>query len=453
MQRSIALAAAAAFAAPAFGQGAAPAPTRIGAAAAVKGQVRAQAPASVGRVVESGKPLYLNDHVTTDKAGKLQVMLLDETVFTVGPESDMVLDQFVYDPFTDSGKIAATVTKGVFRFVTGKVARRDPSHMKIKLPVGTIGIRGTVATFTADAENTTAIILGPGGHGDSNESRGAITFENNGVQRVIDEPGHGVTCKLGESPSKVMDLSDVANKISAELSVKPEGKSSKGAVGGSASASKESGEETAKGQAPALAALTDSVVAQGSAKLLNQAADDAVQGFGDGTATWEQARQVQAGTGFFFSGHAPIACSGACINSSNPNNPQGALQLYIDFGARTVGGFTAATGPSGSQGSFIHIHNINTIGDRLEQTIGSSGGSNPISFESLSGNATLTLSGANLGSYTSTSGGSGSFSGSVITLQNAGGVAAANAKTDLQFSGLNNTSQSISASGTFLAPR
>lgn len=100
--------------------------TKIGTAAAVAGAVRAVSEGAVGRVVSSGKPLFLNDHVTTDAAGRLQVLLLDETIFTLGPNSDMVLDDFVYDPKTSAGKITATIAKGAFRFVTGKVAQRDP---------------------------------------------------------------------------------------------------------------------------------------------------------------------------------------------------------------------------------------------------------------------------------------------------------------------------------------
>jgi hypothetical protein len=33
--------------------------------------------------------------------------------------------------------------KGIFRWVTGKVARKSPGQFRVKLPVGTIGIRGT----------------------------------------------------------------------------------------------------------------------------------------------------------------------------------------------------------------------------------------------------------------------------------------------------------------------
>jgi hypothetical protein len=71
------------------------------------------------------------------------VLLLDETVFTIGPNGDMVIDEFVYDPNNSRDKITARLQKGVFRWVTGEVARKNPANMKVTLPVGAIGIRGT----------------------------------------------------------------------------------------------------------------------------------------------------------------------------------------------------------------------------------------------------------------------------------------------------------------------
>src|SRR5688572_10275402 len=87
--------------------------TDIGVAAAVRGAVSAVAPGreAVGRVISSGKPLYLNDKVKTGKGGRLQIMLLDETTFTIGQDSEMLLDEFVYDPATSSGKVSAKIVK------------------------------------------------------------------------------------------------------------------------------------------------------------------------------------------------------------------------------------------------------------------------------------------------------------------------------------------------------
>jgi len=116
---------------------------RMGAAADVRGTVYWLTGDGRQLPVTAGSPVYTGEHVITGANSRLQLLLLDETAFTMGPNSDMVLDEFVYDSNTNSEKIAASVSKGIFRWVTGKAARKDPANMKVKLPVGIIGIRGT----------------------------------------------------------------------------------------------------------------------------------------------------------------------------------------------------------------------------------------------------------------------------------------------------------------------
>ena len=138
------------------------APLNIGVASAVRGAVNATAPGAAGRVVETGKAVYSHDKITTGPEGKLQILLLDQTSFTIGANSEMELDEFVFDPATNVGKVSAKIVKGAFRFVTGKVARRDPASMQVATPVGTIGIRGTMTAGTVSSTEGTFVLLGPG---------------------------------------------------------------------------------------------------------------------------------------------------------------------------------------------------------------------------------------------------------------------------------------------------
>jgi hypothetical protein len=78
----------------------------------------------------------------TGANGRVQLLLADKTTFVIGPHSDMVLDEFVYDTDHSPGKVMAEVAKGVFRFVTAKVGG-TPRGEKVILPVMVIGIRGT----------------------------------------------------------------------------------------------------------------------------------------------------------------------------------------------------------------------------------------------------------------------------------------------------------------------
>ena len=131
-----------------------------GVSAAVTGDVRlSKATGEVGILVESGMPVYLGDRIVTSSGAGLQVLLLDETVLTIGPNSDVAIDEFVYDPTTGDGRIIADMAKGVMRFVTGKIPLNNPSSMDVNLPVGSIGIRGTIGlirSMTAEQANEIA---------------------------------------------------------------------------------------------------------------------------------------------------------------------------------------------------------------------------------------------------------------------------------------------------------
>ena len=133
-----------------------------GVSAAVTGEVLlAKSAGEIGTLVESGMPVYLGDRITTSPNAGMQILLLDETVFTIGPNSDIAIDEFVYDPVTGDGRIVADMARGVMRFVTGKIPLNNPASMDINLPVGSIGIRGTIGLIrSVSAEQANQIMPG-----------------------------------------------------------------------------------------------------------------------------------------------------------------------------------------------------------------------------------------------------------------------------------------------------
>jgi len=150
---------------------------QAGVAAAVRGSVKLvsfETPKAVGKNVSSGDPIYLGDRIESGPKAGLQVMLMDETIFTIGADSAIVIDKFIYDPARSAGKVSAKVLKGVFRFVSGRVAANKPSDMEVKLPNGTIGIRGTSAGgFVRDGVSE-VVLLGPGTSNNVGEPGGRI---------------------------------------------------------------------------------------------------------------------------------------------------------------------------------------------------------------------------------------------------------------------------------------
>ena len=124
-------------------------PTKIGVAAAVNQNLTGTPPASPSRVLEIGNDVFHRERLVTDARGQAQMLFLDGSAFTVGPDSDLQLDEFVYDPASGTGKLAATAAKGVIRFVGGKLSKNQP--VTISTPTATIGIRGGIGIVSVDA--------------------------------------------------------------------------------------------------------------------------------------------------------------------------------------------------------------------------------------------------------------------------------------------------------------
>lgn len=145
---------------------------------------------AIGRIVGSGKPVYLNDRLTTGASGRLQIRLKDDTLFTIGPNSSIVIDEFIYDPSSSLGRVAASILQGVFQFVTGKVGKKRPENMKVTLPACTIGVNGTAVMGRVEPGRDTVVL-----------STGAIAVGNGAGQARLAQAGYAVTVDAGRAPS------------------------------------------------------------------------------------------------------------------------------------------------------------------------------------------------------------------------------------------------------------
>ena len=193
-----------------------PGAVQAGVAAAVQGDVKITTAGLPEHVLKSGDLVLMGDQIETGKNGKLQVLLLDETVFTLGPLSAITVDEFVYDPKNDDGKVRASMLKGIFRVVSGKVAHKKPENMAVDLPAGSIGFRGTDVGGIIDGQKTMIVLLGPVGVG-----RIYVTNTVNGqvVGVDIDEAGNAtIVGGPNSGPMKVFQVSQAdLDKITAAL--------------------------------------------------------------------------------------------------------------------------------------------------------------------------------------------------------------------------------------------
>jgi FecR protein len=222
-------------------------PVKAGVSAAVRGNIQLVAVKQpVAHKVGSGEAIFLGDHVISASDSGMQILLVDETIFTIGPDSDMSIDTFVYDPSTGAGKLAASVTKGAFRFVSGKIAANNPDGMEIKTPAATISIRGTMVAGRTDGKSVLIVLLGPGYDGDTSEKIGHVIVSNHAGTTELFGAGYGTFVPGPNDPPgtpKLISLDDILRLDLATGGVRSAG-SNGGSVQGGQSSSM-SGESTA----------------------------------------------------------------------------------------------------------------------------------------------------------------------------------------------------------------
>lgn len=107
----------------------------------------------------SAIPIEYGDTLLTGPTGGVQFLLPDETVFTLGANSEMAFDEFIVGTDHSIANMHVGFTKGFVRLVTAKAA---PSEPVVKVAVGSLGIRGTDVEFEQSPDGTGSIKLHSG---------------------------------------------------------------------------------------------------------------------------------------------------------------------------------------------------------------------------------------------------------------------------------------------------
>ncbi len=110
----------------------------------IAGDVKIMNAAGVTRAPVKGEPFNSGDTIITGATGSAQIRMSDGGLVAVRPDSQMKLDQYVFNGREDgSERKIVSLIKGGFRAITGLIGNRNKENYKILTPSATIGIRGT----------------------------------------------------------------------------------------------------------------------------------------------------------------------------------------------------------------------------------------------------------------------------------------------------------------------
>lgn len=110
--------------------------------------------------VAKGTAVELNDKIET-KNGKVKIVFKDNTNVAVTEHSALVIDDFVYDPKSNSGKLNLKAAAGTVRYVSGNIAHNNPNAVNIKTPTAAIAVRGTDFIMSVAESGSSMVILMP----------------------------------------------------------------------------------------------------------------------------------------------------------------------------------------------------------------------------------------------------------------------------------------------------
>jgi hypothetical protein len=92
---------------------------------------------------ETGQAVYEADGLRTGVDGTIGVTLKDDTRVSLGPNSELRLERFVYAPADGALGLVLEFVRGAAGYVSGRIAKLAPDSIRLETPAAIIGVRGT----------------------------------------------------------------------------------------------------------------------------------------------------------------------------------------------------------------------------------------------------------------------------------------------------------------------
>ena len=173
----------------------------IGIVGAISGSVKTET-----RELKTGDKIYLNETILAGADSGTQILLLDQSTFTIGSDSEVVMDTFIYDPETNDGKIVANVKQGSLKVISGLISKKNPDSLTVKVPEGTLGSRGTEFQTMVSKKQTSTLLIGPGKNNTLGLRPGAVLVGNKLGSTLLNNPYSVTTMQKGKAPDQAKKI-------------------------------------------------------------------------------------------------------------------------------------------------------------------------------------------------------------------------------------------------------
>ena len=147
--------------------------------------------ATTERIVYIGNSITFGERLKTDSQGIIHILFMDQSSMTLGPNSELVIDEFVFKPKEQQGAIAVSLIKGALRVVGGFISKytgpQSRNGAQIRTATATIGIRGGISLVEVQDDWTRGVFL----FGQQME----VTSPDGQKSQTVLRPGFSVTAR------------------------------------------------------------------------------------------------------------------------------------------------------------------------------------------------------------------------------------------------------------------
>ena len=170
-----------------------------------------------------GYELQMNDFLQTGEDGGMIIHYLDETKFTMGPNTELTIDEFAFDTSVVPIELAmnVSVNVGSFTYESGAVSNLG-GEVNINAGFATVTVQGTAFSATVETSGQATITLLP----DSDGAVGQVTVTNDTGSQTITNAYNSVTVvsnDLAPTPPKIeTNKQDIIELDELEKDIKDE---------------------------------------------------------------------------------------------------------------------------------------------------------------------------------------------------------------------------------------
>jgi hypothetical protein len=101
---------------------------------------------------QRGTPVLLGSQLRTQAGASLGVSFKDNTMMSFGPDTELTVDEYLYEPADEQLKLSTRLMRGTLNYISGVIAKLKPDAVSVRTPMGVIGVRGTQFLVKAEDE-------------------------------------------------------------------------------------------------------------------------------------------------------------------------------------------------------------------------------------------------------------------------------------------------------------